>query len=489
MQKLKKFISLLCVCFIMATLTFTVSCKDDKVSCDEAFKVLKQSMLYTSNVENYEKGFTCEWLESDESVSTLIESKSDLGDTNPDGEPWASEDAKKAFLDEYRGVYEDSKSFSSYLDKASYDLVNEKGYLIEKEYSAETFDYEVYATTLFQKESDGKYYKYDVEDNNKYLADKDFYMIDFNDYIADELASDEYLNECDTCNDFTDMLKQGIEEELDEFETNITVKAKAKKSKGNYVLTVNLNVEIILSDELKALTQIEEMETEYIVTFTFNKNYVKEMSATGKETYEQRFPINETEDSGYVTVISTANSKDVSKFSNEYDATDCPALSDSQATYRGGMPIDIYFNVNGYYVSNAYATVYCGEEVGNLKPTHLKSEFKDNTQWYLDEECTIPFTQTKWSSFSDNIYLYTNSESITDGYVFVGATTLDESSYDSAVESGSLSYDYYNYYVLKLNGMTASNCKYAYVNGTKVESGEEIVFVDGQTNYLIYITE
>lgn len=129
MQKLKRFISLLCVCFIMATLTFTVSCKDDKVSCDEAFKILKQSMRYTSNVENYEKGFTCEWCESYESVSTLIESKSDLGDTDPDGEPWASEEAKKAFLDECRVGYEESKSFSEYRDKASYDLAVESGSL------------------------------------------------------------------------------------------------------------------------------------------------------------------------------------------------------------------------------------------------------------------------------------------------------------------------------------------------------------------------
>lgn len=47
MQKLKRFICLLCVCLLLATCCFTVACKDE-VTSEDVFKKLKRRRLLST---------------------------------------------------------------------------------------------------------------------------------------------------------------------------------------------------------------------------------------------------------------------------------------------------------------------------------------------------------------------------------------------------------------------------------------------------------
>lgn len=487
MKKFKKFVSLACACLMVALSLCMISCKDkggSKKSNEKTYGMLMAAVSNTLDVENYE-GFTSVNSQTMATTAVLDNKKTNLGATDADGKPWASEDAKTAYLAEIEELLEKSRYSHAREEKISYDVKNLIGYEIEKSSNAEG-GMDVVSSCVFKKDAAGKYYEYDVIDSEKHLVDSDFYMNAFSNGYTKNLemfASEEVK----TLNGIIDVVKKEVVEEVKK-EFDYTIKTVVTTSKKDGVNTLTLSLKA--NGEPKTTSSyygvFQNLVIEYKLVFDFNETSLLKLSITMDMKQEQIMLVNDNKDSGRVVASAGVEIVTVTECSNAYDASDMPTIATDQVFVdRGGMPIYLNLHVDGYKIDSNYPVVYCGDAVTTITPSDMSEIIKSNVKWYLNKECTVEFTAEKWTAYSADINLYTKSEYVNDGYVIVGFRIYGESTYTENVNSGSV--DYY-YYLYKTSGQTfTSTYDYAYLNGTRIEKDDAITFVAGQVNYLIFI--
>lgn len=491
MQKLKRFICILCVCLLFATCCFTVACKktvNARLTNEQAFQKIKANALTACDVENYaESGFTVLLNESYGLDYTLNEEKTDLGATNAEGNAWANEDEKTAYIATLKSGFSSMKRESKSFEKRSYDIKNSIGYDIRKDYNNEKGEWETSYSELFQKDTDGKYYYYNFNNSGKTLVDVDYYMNSFDDDIVDVL-NDFNDVEGETCEQFVERLKDMLLTEMVEsrYSATATSDVKVEENEGVYTFTISLTLKLTLK-EGETGDGTENIQQIYLVTVDFNDTDILGMGTTIKQSFDAVSPINDSEDSGKVVAGCVMTMASGYEYKKGYDATDCPALDES-ATYtdNGAMDISFSFYVDGEELKGIYFNAHCGDEVADLyEYSTIKNSFKTDAVWYLDEECTIPLTQTTWTARTTYIELYTTSESLKEGFVVVGVSNFSESYYNDNVIAKNEPVTYF-FEIHEVSGNKVDS-KYAYLNGARIESGADITYVEGQVNYLINI--
>lgn len=488
MKKLKKLVSLTCACLMVALSLCMISCKDkggSKNSNEKTYGMLLTAVSNTLDLEDYE-GFTSVNSQTMATTSVIDQKKTNLGATDGDGKPWASEDAKTAYLATIETSLEDSSYSYASEEKISYDVKNLTGYEIRKSSNTEG-EMNVVSSCVFKKDAAGKYYEYDVIDSEKHLVDFDFYKNAFSNGYDENLeifASEEVK----TLNGIMEFLQKDVVEEVKK-ECDYTIKTNVTTSKKNGVntLTIALKVNAEPKTTSSYYGEFQNLVIEYTLVFDFNETSLLKLGITMDMTQEQIMLVNGNKDSGRVVVSSNTGIVTVTEFSNAYDASGMPTIAADQVFVdRGGMSIYLNLYVDGYEIDNAYPVVYCGDAVTTITPSNMSEIIKSNVKWYLDKECTVEFTAEKWTAYSDDINLYTKSEYVNDGYAIVGFRIYSESDYNEAVSNDSLSYYYYLY---KTSGQTftVTTYDYAYLNGTRIEKDDTITFVAGQVNYLFFI--
>lgn len=489
MQKIKKAISLFVCSLMVACCLFTVACKDDSaVSKDKVFNMLK-SAFATQTAESYTEGFTINVLEVYEGETKLNEQKTNLGTTDVDGEPWASEEAKTEFLEAIKGS-QCGEYTSKYSTKVSYDITNGKGYNIEKTYNAETDKMELGDMELFQKEQDGNYYLYDLDRNFKYLVAQDYYVQDYDNNIGDSFTTfKDFAGEEVTFDEFIEAMKKSVtsEEDIDEeYDVTIKVKTSAKKNKGVYSLTIELTVKETLKSGAVSTSGMDNIQVKYLMSFSLKNSKVISVKTEMAQSYERCRYINESENSGATVFDSSMSLNSELEIKEGYDATDCPTLDES-VTYidQGAKALYTDLYVDGKKVENIYYNnAYCCGEVADFYSS-FDYMMNSDAVWYLDEECTVQLLKTaKWTASSDTVKLYTKSEYIKDGFVIVGELLCTEDEYNPEL----IGDENFIYTLYSTDRYSYSNgFEYAIVNGTRVEKDGEITLVEGQINTVIFV--
>lgn len=490
MQKLKRFICLLCVCLLLATCCFTVACKDE-VTSEDVFKKIKTAAA-SLDVSNYEDGFTVFFTEEYDINASINKKKTNLGTTNEDGVAWENKEEKTQYLAELGESLNKSNYYSRAVGTVSYDIKNGKGYEVKKNYNPNAEEgedeYELYSSELFQKDSDGKYYSYDLTYLNKTLVDQDYYMVAFDDYFAHDLKATEFTKS-KNCKEFVKSLKNSLiaEMEDDDYEIKVKTKTKATKKGGVFSLCIDITLNYSFKDGGDVTQEMDNMKAVYSIVIRVNKNGIFGLGTTIGQSFLAYYPVNETENSGKVAVERKVSMSSEYEIKSGYDATDCPVL-DEAATYtdRGPMSISFSFYVDGKELENVSYYAYCGDKVSDLYASSaIKNSFITDAVWYLDEECTIPLTQTTWTACATDIDLYTTSESLKEGFVIVGVSNFDESYYNDNVIAKNESIRY----VFEIHEVSGNKVysDYAYLNGARIEKNADITYVEGQINYLINI--
>lgn len=493
MQKLKRIICLLCVCLLLATCCFTVACKKDDdgdagLTAEQAFQKIKANALTACDVENYaESGFTVLYNETYSLDYTLNEEETDLGATNPEGEAWSSDEEKTAYIATLKSEFSSMKSENKIFEKRSYDIKNSIGYDIQKYYNNKKGEWETSYSELFQKDTDGKYYYYNFNNSSKTLVDVDYYMNSFDDDIVDML--DDFNDvEGETCEQFVERFKNMLLTEMvdSSYSATATSDVKVEEKEGVYSFTVSLTLNPTLK-EGETGDGTENIQQLYLVTVDFNDTDILGMSTTMKYSFDVVSPINESEDAGKVVAGCVMTMASGYEYEKGYDATDCPALDESTTYFdNGAMDISLSFYVDGEELEGIYFYAHCGDEVADLyESSKIKNSFKTDAVWYLDEECTIPLTQTTWTARATYIDLYTTRESLKEGFVVVGVSNFDESYYNDNVIAKNEPV-MYTFEIHEVSGNKVYS-DYAYLNGARIEKDADIAYVEGQINYLINI--
>lgn len=445
-----------------------ISSDDNKIEVQDVLNLLGEKINYLTNIDNYTKGFTAIVTGEGKSDVTILDDKSDYGNYNADGNQWTSESEKEEFknaiLDEYKSY---SNYTSNYKNKIAFNLENKEGFfVVNNNYSGEEYGY----SYLYTKENND-YCFYDINELEKYTTGEEYYKEVFSNYI-DSIQEIDYIEGNTNLSLFINYLKQSYQEYYEN--VDVLVSADMNKEDNYYILTITIN---IIDEE----TGVNANE---IINFTFNDEYLNVDYETDYK-YEQNYKICDKDDSGYFLIQNQYTYKNTYQFLMEYDDNDCPNIDDTieKFNYEGNVYINVQYNIEGHYVFNSSKDVQYNSEVTQLSFSGSTECFKDDMVWYLDEECTIPFNETTWPSYSFN--LYTTLDSLNDDYYFVAHHSFNEAEYLERKENNRL---YYYYDIMKKGEeQDFIDFDYAYFNDEKIYSKDDIIFVKGIINYFISI--
>lgn len=464
------------------------------LTVDEVFSLFKTTYNNMLDFENYSKGFTGRFDVDDEWSMEIDNDNVDLGEVNPNGNAWG-EGEKEQFLNQVNESIRKYENGSMIQQQyVAYDLVNNVGY--SGYYDGDEVNYRTDGTTMMYnsknsviaKDGDNYYlfnknennYSSDLETNyNKQLIGDEYYKEAFSNYMSILMGFGFGDFKIENIEDFVDSLKDDFvynnDFSKDEVESNLSFSLEDDV----YSLSVKMNWK-----EETSLTssQGDNFSSEYVFTFKPDK-YMEYYSIYNEETTNYREICSDNDNSGVIPLISSWTFIMDWHVSMEYEQEGCPTIVED-VTYEdiGNYQISIGYYIDGKYFSHIIPK--WGTEVMQLDLAGADQWFKEDMQWYIDPECTIPFTAETWPCYS--MALYTDLDSINDDYALVGYYYfVDDEDYQNCINNDSFDYRYYIYEVSGNNDF--SSYSYAYLNGERIEKDDPITFISGQINYISFI--
>ncbi len=465
---------------------------EKSLTIEEVYTLLKTTYDNLLNVENYTNGFTASYTEDCEYKIEIDNENVDFGEVNPDGSAW-TDGEQESFLQQINdtiSMY--GNSFLHRKEQVSYDLINNVGYDIyyysqEENDSIESSDGNYNkAETVIAKDGDNKY-MYIKEINNfwdpaytdcyKMLVGDDIYKEMFSGYTNIVTDLDYYL--LGTVEEYVGSLKEDfVDYDICSIEDVVVEDLSFALDEDVYSISVKLNYTGTSTDAY------EDCTMEYFISFVPNE-YLNYQVVTNDKWKDSMDICPDNDQSGVIPYFTKEKTKINLQFTMEYESENCPTI-DADDTYEdmGNYRIEVDYYIDGNYLFNSSSYLEWGTEVTQLKLKGADQWFKEDMQWYLDPECTIPFTEETWPCYSFD--LYTSVDSINEDYALVGHYNFsDDEEYQE-----SLNDEYFDYYydIFEVSGeRNFVSYSYAYLNGERIENDVPIVFTSGIVNYIAFI--
>lgn len=450
-------------------------------TAEEAYVLLKG--LWDDHTDRIcsAKSFTAWDRTTDTFLLELDADNTDLGATNLDGDAWASEAEKEQVLAQFReALSEYSETYLSWYQKISYDGENKIGY------DDLHGDYLTTRQTLLQPTNEGSLvYQREGNDREKYTAGSDYDMNFRQDAARWIFNALDYLLEKDTLAEAMAYIKTQ-DWALTEDAADPTVSLQCE----NGVYTLQLIYAGTVPDE-----DLEYLEREglgvytggtYTQTFTiiFTESGLQFMRSSYEEHANGTKKINDSEQAGAFASTYLYQESCELGFTETYDADAFPDFGDlDDYEDQGSLGISVMYFIGGYYL--------CDEEhqYGSAVQPCNYSGLKSGLQWYVDEDCTVPFDATVYPSYDLCLYI--------DGFDVCEKDCTLMASYGFAHESDYLAWRnsgkepmYSGVSVVPIKFKPDSGNGYIfYVNGVRYERGssEEITFREGELNEYFFI--
>lgn len=491
---------------ILATSVYLVGCNNNQDSSnknseiDNVYTLFKTTYEHMLNLENYSKGFTCRLNVEDETSMEIDNDNIDFGEVNTEGNAWG-EGEKEQYLN-YINESIVANSNCSNLNQvyAAYNLVSNIGYYgsynckIKNDMDLNT-DMKYYSDeSVISKDGDNDYVFNKIEHNRfsdvditccKQLIGDSFYKEVFFNYLTIIKKNGFGDFEFENLEQFVDALKNnfvlanGLDFSKDEVESDLSFVLEDDV----YSLSVKLNWE---EENSLASSEGDNCASEYIFSFVPNK-YMEYNLIYNENAIHNEVICPNNDNSGVIPLIANRTFNLNWHASMDYEEEGCPTIAED-VTYEdeGKYQIWINYYIDGHYFFDSNISHEWGTEVTHGNLVGADEYFKADMQWYLDPECTIPFTAETWPCYSFN--LYTNLDSLNDDYALVGHFNFeDEVEYRDCIASDLFDY---RYSILKVSGdnkFDNISYAYAYLNGERIEKDEPLTFISSQTNYLAII--
>lgn len=481
MKKLLKtfviFALTLCTCF-----TF-VGCKDkDKSKTNEdIYAICKTSVAKMENTNQYTKGFTI--TENGKSTNTAKINESKF---ITDG--W-TEDERANYIKKYNeSIYNSTNGGKKVI---SYNRLTNTGYEIHFDLPDENgqeavSQYEFFETVNSENGTNYTLYRYNVNDageettveQSKFILDAEYYRNFFEEYgyAVDDVK--EFVKS-KSLNELKDLLLDDIGTEV--VNPKYDIKISTEEKGGQYTLNVNIvinlgsiNLEGNEGEDIVFKTNLGLVFTEdTIVSISFD------YSSQGVMIINQELS-SESETPKYLKIpcdfeITTAKTLE---FSAVYDEESQPKLTDTdKEAFReySNFQTNVNYYINGYRVTSKMP--YFKAECDDVGLDNLANA--ENIKWYTDKECTKEFDMATYPSY--NLHLYAKDVEPAEGYAFLFIFYDEDIDKVDTDDVGSL-------YIVETNyGTVSGSYQCAYLNGTKLEAGQEIILDHSKINILVYI--
>lgn len=333
-------------------------------------------------------------------------------------------------------------------------------------------------------------YKYNVDD--KYFNQ---YIYDFNDEIGM-------------------MLKTIVQDSISDLETAMSKMFSEMGLTGESTTTINCTesdgvTTMVISSSLGNIPSFnmgfELKNFSMVVTMEIKFNATKVLSIDGKTTMSGTMSMDLSEMSeedgdgetpAPVLTINMVINADNKYVFDEYNDTDKPEIVDKD--YRGTGHDDEVVDKVAYVTlfidgirfkgySRTMSDTFDKENV--LKATEYGENLADvftnlkNVTWYIDKECTIPYTGTTYTSYDINLYAKLSDMGLAKGKAIY--RQFSANSYDESM-------DYSDYLGSPQIGDTTvvvdgTNYTCAYVNGEKYNAGESYTLDATKINEIIFV--
>lgn len=339
-------------------------------------------------------------------------------------------------------------------------------------------------------------YKFNVDD--KYFNQ---YIYDFNDEIGMMLKTivQDSINDLETAmtKTFSEMGLTG--------EPTTTI--NCTESDGVTTMVITSSLENIPSFnmgyfELKNFSMVLTMEIKFNATKVLSIDGKNAMSGTMSMDLSEMFEEDGDEGAPAVPVltINMVMNADTKYVFDEYNDTDKPAITDSEFRGTGAenavedrtSNVVLYIDgVNYLCISKTMNDTFDKANIFNERgdETNYSEIFTDleNITWYIDKDCTIPYTGTKFTSYDIKLYAKLSDMGLAEGkalYRSLSITSYDEGInysdyFDKGLQVGSTS-------EVVVDG---TNYTCAYVNGKKFNAGESYTLDATKINQIIFVSK
>lgn len=289
------------------------------------------------------------------------------------------------------------------------------------------------------------------------------------------------------------------QDSLENLKTFVLTNFKIQMIKSTPTFTINfsekddvvtLNIKVELKDvssfyNIRNHGAIKLNNVTKIMELTINFNDTEILDITGKETYVGSTSLDIEDYSDNAEALENELAVDMTLSNiykyvvSEYDGENKPEIVDSEFVYSGydgeieknESLVTLY--IDGYYCESD--TREMGEVIdkGNIFRHHSGINFYtiiDNVEditWYIDKECTIPYTSNTYPSYDINLYAKLSEIEVHENMVFSLEATVY--TYDENVD--------YSKYITNLSIDTTTHWfnengqySYIYINGEKKDT-------------------
>lgn len=452
--------------------------KDEVKSEADIYDIFYQSINDFLNYDN-NSYYYMETVVSEEDAKINVEKTSF---DKMEGITFVNEEEKQQFIDDFNAELDENlNTRDETITYYSFDSDNSVAY--EAEYYLGLENMWLGTLYLTAKEDD-KYYYYDMDDMKRYLVGPDH----FESYFRDIKMNYELFFHSYYCQDNLEKEETFLADYYGQ-ETNYVYQKEILKNDQFYEIKWTLTHDFILDEESFLLEYLGDYLDGYnkeIISFKFNDDGLISSSYENASIMNFSYSLEDSPDDKVIITDKSSYGYEM-EFNKEYNDAKLPTIDKSAYSDSGNISISVDYYIDGLMLLGAIETHYFTEDVKLFAPENQRlyaNMIKEDAIWYLDEECTIPFTLETFPSC--DLELYTTMSSIEEGYAFVAVAAFSSiEQYENAKNNGRINY-YYHLRTVNYEEVTSAyQC--VFLNGTRLEVGDKIQYREKAYNEHINI--